>query len=233
MTIQERGIVKSRSKAQDLIKRGLITVNKKIILKPSVLVSESDEIVAHDIPRFVGRGGDKLEAALTKWDITATGKTAVDIGASTGGFTDCLLSHGATKIYAVDVGTDQLDESLRKDMRVIVMEKTDVRRTSLPELVDIAVADVSFISLTLVMKHIVRLVRDGGEIVLLAKPQFEVGRDEAQKVKGIVRDEALQKKAVDEVVDSAKKNGLHFIGMIPSPIEGGDGNKEFLLYFKK
>jgi len=233
IAVQDKGVVNSRNKAQDLIKRGLITVNKEVILKPSTLVSESDEINARDIPRFVGRGGEKLEAALLAWDINVTGKVIADIGSSTGGFTDCLLSRGAQKIYAIDVGTDQLDESLRNDERIIVMEKTDVRRVSLPELVDMAVVDISFISLTLVFKHINQIVRKGGEIILLAKPQFEVGRDEAKKVKGVVRDKVLQKKAVDNVIDSAEKNGFTFFDMIPSPILGGDGNKEFLLHLKK
>ncbi|PJE74061.1 MAG: TlyA family rRNA (cytidine-2'-O)-methyltransferase [Candidatus Taylorbacteria bacterium CG10_big_fil_rev_8_21_14_0_10_41_48] len=233
IAVQDKGIVNSRNKAQDLIKRGLVTVNKKTILKPSTPVLDTDEIVACNIPPFVGRGGEKIEAALTKWNIDVSDKTIADIGASTGGFTDCLLSRGVKKVYAIDVGTDQLDEKLRNDERVVVMEKTDVRRALLPELVDMAVVDVSFISITIIFKNISQLVKKDGEIIVLAKPQFEVGRDEAKKVKGVVRDEILQKKAVDTVVDSAEKNGLTFFDMIPSPILGGDGNKEFLLYFKK
>lgn len=232
-TIQERDIVKSRSKAQDLIKRGLVSVNGKVILKSSTLVSESDEIVVRDIPRFVGRGGEKLESALIAWNIDVTDKTVADIGASTGGFTDCLLSRGARKVYSIDVGTGQLDESLRNDARIVIMEQTDVRRVSLPELVDMSVVDVSFISLTLVMKDIARLTHVGGDIILLVKPQFEVGRDEAKKTKGIVRDTVLHTQAIEDVKKSALSHGLSYLDMMPSPIEGGDGNKEFLLHFKK
>jgi len=231
--IHERNIVKSRSKAQDLIKRGLVTVNGEVILKPSTLIKESDEVVVRDIPRFVGRGGEKLEAGLITWNIDVTDKIVADIGASTGGFTDCLLSRGARKIYAVDVGTGQLDQSLRDDARVIVMEQTDVRRVTLPELVDMTVVDVSFISLTLVMKDIARLTRVGGDIILLVKPQFEVGREEAKKTKGVVRDTTLHTQAIENVKKSALVHGLKYLSMIPSPIEGGDGNKEFLLHFRK
>jgi 23S rRNA (cytidine1920-2'-O)/16S rRNA (cytidine1409-2'-O)-methyltransferase len=233
IAIQERGIVKSRSKAQDLVKRGLVTVNKKLILKPSTLVEESDEIVVRDIPRFVGRGGEKLEAGLIRWDISVRGMTIADVGSSTGGFTDCLLSRGAKKVYAIDVGTDQLDATLRSDPRVVVMEKTDVRKVILPELVDIAVVDISFISLTLVMSHVARLVRYGGELVVLVKPQFEVGRDEAKKTKGVVSDTKLHTQSIERVKEVSVEAGLIYIDILPSPIEGGDGNKEFLLYLKK
>jgi 23S rRNA (cytidine1920-2'-O)/16S rRNA (cytidine1409-2'-O)-methyltransferase len=233
MAIQEKEIVKSRSKAQDLIKRGLVTVNKKVITKSSTLISDSDEITVRDIPRFVGRGGEKLEAALMKWNLDVRNKIIADIGSSTGGFTDCLLSRGAIKIYAIDVGTDQLDSSLRSDPRVVVMEKTDVRRTSLLELVDIAVVDVSFISLTLIIESVARFVKKNGEIVLLVKPQFEVGRDEAKKTKGIVRDTVLHTQSIERIKIASLKAGLTYVDMMPSPIEGGDGNKEFLLYFKK
>lgn len=232
-TIQERNIVKSRSKAQDLIKRGLVSVNKKIILKSSALVSDSDEIVVRDIPRFVGRGGEKLEAALVEWNIDVENKIIADVGASTGGFTDCLLSRGALKVYAIDVGTGQLDETLRSNEKVVVMEQTDVRRLTLPESVDITTVDISFISLTLVMKDVARLLKKEGDVVLLVKPQFEVGRDEAKKTKGIVRDVELHTKAIEQVKKSALEAGLRYLDTMDSPIEGGDGNKEFLLHFKK
>ena len=231
--IHERGIVKSRSKAQDLIKRGLITVNGKQILKPSTPISESDEIGVRDLPRFVGRGGEKLEAGLITWNINVTDRVVADIGASTGGFTDCLLSRGAKKVYAIDVGTNQLDESLCADDRVVVMEQTDVRRVTLPELVDMTVVDVSFISLTLVIKDVVRLTRVGGDVILLIKPQFEVGRDEAKKTKGIVRDTSLHIQAIEGIKKSALAHGLTYLDMMPSPIEGSDGNKEFLMHLKK
>lgn len=232
-TIHERSIVKSRSKAQDLIKRGLVSVNGKVIFKPSTLVRESDEISVGDIPRFVGRGGEKLEAGLITWNIDVTDKIVADVGASTGGFTDCLLSRGAKKVYAIDVGTGQLDQSLRDDAQVTVMEQTDVRRVTLPEPVDMSVVDVSFISLTLVMKDIARLTRVGGDVILLVKPQFEVGRDEARKTKGVVRDVILHTQAIEDVKKSALSHELSYLDMMPSPIEGGDGNREFLLRFKK
>lgn len=232
-TIHERNIVKSRSKAQDLIKRGLVSVNGKVVLKPSALVKESDEIVVRDVPRFVGRGGEKLEAGLIAWGVDVTDKVVADVGASTGGFTDCLLSRGAKKVYAIDVGTGQLDQSLRNDARVIVMEQTDVRRVTLPELVDMTVVDISFISLTLVMKDIARLTRVDGDVILLVKPQFEVGRDEAKKTKGIVRDVSLHTQTIEDVKKSALSHGLTYLDMTPSPIEGGDGNREFLLRFNK
>jgi 23S rRNA (cytidine1920-2'-O)/16S rRNA (cytidine1409-2'-O)-methyltransferase len=233
MVIHERGIVKSRSKAQDLIKRGFVSVNGAVIIKPSTPVSESDAISTEGAPSFVGRGGEKLEHALAYWNLDVSHMIAVDIGSSTGGFTDCLRRRGAGKVYAIDAGTDQIDARLRADARVITMEKTDVRDAVLPELADIAVVDLSFISLALVMEKISMLVKSGGAIILLVKPQFEVGKDEARKSRGIIRDESSQEKAIARVRESAVAAGLNVSDVIPSPISGGDGNREFLMLAKK
>lgn len=229
----ERGLGESREKAQAMIFAGQVLVNDRKVEKAGVLVTEDAaiRILGGQLP-YVGRGGLKLEAALRDFKIDVTGKTALDVGASTGGFTDCLLQHGAKKVYAVDVGYGQLAWKLRQDPRVIVIERTNVRELSpsqVPESVDIAVIDVSFISLEKVIPSIVPFLVKNGEIVALIKPQFEVGKGQVGKG-GIVRDEAARLAAVEKIKTFMQNAGLDVKGVIPSPITGQDGNIEFLIH---
>lgn len=236
--LTEKKICESRTAAKSLINIGGVSVNGKSAVKAALEVSEDDriEIVEVKLPRYVGRGGLKLEGALEKWNIPLDGFTCVDIGASTGGFTDCMLQHGAAKVFAVDVGTDQLHERLRGDSRVISLENTDIRDFSLPEEyragVDFVGTDVSFISLKLVLPHIYRLLKSGQCAVALIKPQFEAGRANLSK-KGIVKSVSARNRAVEEVSKAAEKCGFEVLGTAESPITGGDGNVEFLLYLRK
>lgn len=229
----EKKLCKSRSAAQSLIKSGGVFVNGKAA-KSSLDVSDTDDIaITGEQPRYVGRGGQKLERALELWGFELHGSVCVDIGASTGGFTDCMLQNGAKRVFAVDVGRDQLAEKLRADSRVVSLEQTDIRDFSLPEVAaDFIGADVSFISLKLVLPHIYRLLKYGGEAVALIKPQFEVGRSNLGK-KGIVRSESARLKSVKEIGEFAVLCGFSVIGTEQSPITGGDGNVEYLLALGK
>lgn len=234
--LTENNLCKSRAAAQNLINVGGVLVNGKPAVKNSLKVTDSDEISTVDtkMPKYVGRGGQKLERALELWNIELDGKLCVDVGASTGGFTDCMLQNGAEQVYAVDVGRGQLDEKLRADERVISLEQTDIREFTPPNdvLADFVGADVSFISLKLIIPHIFRLLRPGGFAVTLIKPQFEAGRENLNK-KGIVRSESARTKCVAEIKDFAEQCGFEIIGAAQSPIMGGDGNVEYLLALKK
>ena len=185
------------------------------------------------MPKYVGRGGLKLEKALSHYRLHLDGSVCIDIGASTGGFTDCMLQNGAVKVYSVDVGTDQLDEKLRNDPRVVSMEKTDIRNCvgTLPE-VDFIGIDVSFISLKLVLPSAYALLKDGGECVALIKPQFEAGKSHLSK-HGIVRDSKVHKKVCDDISEFASTLGFERGEVISSPITGGDGNTEYLIYLRR
>lgn len=230
--LTEKSICKSRTAAQSLIKSGGVTLNGKQCSKPSQEVGECDcvEITGEQL-RYVGRGGLKLEAALERFGLSISGAECIDIGSSTGGFTDCMLQHGASKVWAVDVGRDQLDESLRGDPRVVSMEQTDIRTAELPQ-ADFIGTDVSFISLKLILPHIFRLLKSGGRAVALIKPQFEAGRANLSK-KGIVRDERVRLRIRDEIADFAAGCGFEVIGTETSPITGGDGNTEYLMCLGK
>ena len=230
--LTEKSLCKSRTAAQSLIKSGGVTLNGKQCSKPSQEVGESDcvEITGEQL-RYVGRGGLKLEAALERFGLGISGAECIDIGSSTGGFTDCMLQHGASKVWAVDVGRDQLDESLRGDPRVVSMEQTDIRTAELPQ-ADFIGTDVSFISLKLILPHIFRLLKSGGRAVALIKPQFEAGRANLSK-KGIVRDERVRLRIRDEIADFAAGCGFEVIGTEMSPITGGDGNTEYLMCLGK
>ncbi len=232
--LSDNKIVKSRSVASKMIKDGKISVNGTVCTKSSFIVSESDKIeVTGDMPKYVGRGGLKLEKAIEFFEIDLKDKLCVDIGASTGGFTDCMLQNGANKVYAVDVGSDQLDEKLRNDSRVVSMEKTDIRKvTNEIPLVDFISIDVSFISLKLVLPSAFRLLVGKGSLVALIKPQFEAGKSNLNK-KGIVRDEKVRVKVCEDIKQFAVVCGFSVIGLIESPISGGDGNTEYLIYLKK
>jgi len=202
--------------------------------KPARLVAASDPVeLRANPPRFVSRGGEKLEAALDRFGIEVTGRRVLDAGASTGGFTDCLLQAGAREVVAVDVGRGQLDERLRRDPRVNHLEGTDVRSLTLAQLggrkVDAAVADLSFISLTSVVAGILGLVEPGGPVVLLVKPQFEAGRREASRGRGVIRDPEVHRRCLLKVADAVHRSGGRVVGAMASPVLGRSGNREFLL----
>jgi 23S rRNA (cytidine1920-2'-O)/16S rRNA (cytidine1409-2'-O)-methyltransferase len=236
----ERGLAASRERAQALILAGKVLVDDQKSDKAGAQVAEDSEVrLLGDDIRYVSRGGLKLERALNHWKINVEGKVGVDIGASTGGFTDCLLQHGAARVIAVDTGYGQLDFKLRKDPRVRLLEKTNARylsRELFNETADILVMDVSFISATLVLPAVLHAVfpeapgeRSGKIAVVLVKPQFEAGREHVGKG-GIVRDEAAQLASVEKVKHSLLSLGCSSADVIESPILGAEGNREFLLY---
>src|SRR5216117_3244463 len=224
-----KGLFPSREQARRAIMAGVVTIDTRIAAKPSELLDEQAAITLKPARKYVGRGALKLEAALEHFNIDVRGKTALDIGASTGGFTDCMLQRGAEKVYAVDVGHGQLDWKLRNDPRVIVLEKINARSLScehIPERVDVCVIDVSFISLTLILPNAFDLITSTGVILALIKPQFELQRSEVGKG-GIVRDQDLHQKAQDKIVAFVTQLGDLIIGIVPSAIKGTDGNQEF------
>ena len=234
--LTEKGYAPSRKKAQILIEEGKVFVDGCIIKKASQQIDDGEHSVSveqSDEVRFVGRGGLKLEAALDAFQIDANGKIALDIGASTGGFTDCLLQCGANQVFAIDAGVGQLAASLLANPKVVSIEKLNARTLS-PEHIggakaDLIVMDVSFISATYIIPQFPALMAENGEAVCLVKPQFEVGRAMIGKG-GIVRDRAAHADAIKRVCACAASVGLCPINIIPSPIEGGDGNREFLLH---
>ncbi|MEK7851041.1 MAG: TlyA family RNA methyltransferase, partial [Deltaproteobacteria bacterium] len=208
---------------------------KKVEKAGEMVLADADIVLAgEDIP-YVSRGGLKLEKALNEFNIDVTGKVAMDVGASTGGFTDCLLQRGAAKVYAIDVGYGQLDLKLRNDQRVVNIERQNIRyleRESIPEQVDIATIDASFISLTKVIPKVLEFLKGTGELIALIKPQFEVGKGEVGKG-GVVRDEAKQTAVVENIRFFCEEIGLTVIGVVESPITGPKGNREFLIYIRK
>jgi 23S rRNA (cytidine1920-2'-O)/16S rRNA (cytidine1409-2'-O)-methyltransferase len=236
--IVERGLAESRSRAQALLLGGRVRVGAgdgaRLDRKPGDLVEPSTALEVAVPEPYVSRGGHKLAAALDAFGVDAQGRVCLDLGASTGGFTDVLLQRGALRVYAVDVGRGQLAESLRRDSRVISMERLNGRTLTaetLPEAVTLAVVDVSFISLRLVLGPMASTFRGGnGDIVALVKPQFEAGRGETHD--GVVRDPAIHERVVREVSEAAEDLGLEPAGVIPSPILGPEGNREFLLHLR-
>jgi len=235
----ERGLVESRTKAQALVMAGVVLVNEQRINKPSDVVPPDAQvrIKGEDDPasRYVGRGGLKLETALRDFELNVTGFACVDIGASTGGFTDCLLQHGAAHVIALDVGHNQIDYRLRTDPRVEVREGVNARYLQPEDFnagFDLAVMDVSFISATKIMPAIVPLLGETGRLIVLIKPQFEVGRGEVGKG-GIVRDPEKHARVIEEVNHTAQELGLQLKDVIESPIQGADGNVEFLALYEK
>lgn len=228
----DSGLVATRSRAADLVRRGAVSVEGAKALKPGTLVRR-DAILAVDrfASPYVSRGGLKLAAALDAFDFSPEGRVALDLGASTGGFTDVLLQRGAAKVYAVDVGRDQLDKALCADPRVVALGATDARRLDaslVPEPVQAIAADVSFVSLTLVLPAAFKLAESNAWLVALVKPQFEAGRDAVGKG-GIVRDPAKRKEAIAKVREFIERSGWTVSGEIASPIRGGSGNQEFLI----
>lgn len=232
----ENGYAQSRQKAREIIEAGMVYVDKKQITKPSYdFDPEAKEIEVTGKPYvYVSRGGVKLEKALDYFSIDVNDLTAADIGSSTGGFTDCLLRRGAKKVFAIDSGTDQLHESLRGDSRVVVMENFNARAldaSSLGEKVDIAVCDLSFISQKYVYKPVTEILKENGLFVSLIKPQFEAGREHLSKG-GIVKDKKVHKRVIESLVNEAAGYRLYCLGVTISPIQGGDGNTEYLALFR-
>jgi 23S rRNA (cytidine1920-2'-O)/16S rRNA (cytidine1409-2'-O)-methyltransferase len=231
LILVERGLVDSREKGQALILAGDVMVDGQKVDKPGHAVAPDSKIELAEQPRYVGRGGLKLEAALDHFGIQVQGKVCLDVGSSTGGFTDCLLQRGAARVYAIDVGTGQLDWKLRNDPRVIVHEQLNARylsRDEVPEPIDLAVCDVSFISITMILPVLPNLLAKSAGMVILVKPQFELERHQVGKG-GIIRDPALHQQACRRVEDAVKQLGFQ-TAIIPSPVLGAEGNQEFLLY---
>ena len=230
-----RGLFPSREQARRAILAGQVSVATRVADKPSELLDEQTAVAVKPTRKYVGRGALKLESALDHFNIDVHGKTALDIGSSTGGFTDCMLQRGAEKVYAVDVGYGQLDWKLRNDPRVVVFEKTNARfltRDQVQELVDLCVIDVSFISLTLILPNAVALLKPDGVILALIKPQFELQRSDVGKG-GIVRDLLLHQKAQDKIVAFVNDLGHIVAGIAPAAIKGADGNQEFFACIRK
>ncbi|MEO8376937.1 MAG: TlyA family RNA methyltransferase [Candidatus Sumerlaeota bacterium] len=231
----ERGLAESREKSQRLIRAGLVYTQSERLDKPGRMISADTEIIikGSDCP-YVSRGGLKLAGALDAFGIDPTGMVAVDLGASTGGFTDCLLQRGSTKVYAIDVGRGQLHERLQRDPRVVAREQTHIDSLQASEfdpLPTMCVADLSFISLRRAFPVIHRLLEAGGVAVVLVKPQFEAGRERVPRG-GVITDAVLQREIVDALASSAREQGFVVAGECPSPIPGGDGNREFFLFLR-
>lgn len=227
----ERGLAESPERAQALVMAGKVRVNERPAPKAGVLVAEDASLDVAQSSRYVGRGGDKLERALEAFGIDPSGLVAADVGSSTGGFTDCLLQHGASRVCAVDVGRGQLDYKLREDPRVVVMEGVNARDLVLDEPVDIAVVDVSFISLRTVLPAVAGVLRDSGTIVALFKPQFEAEKIEVPRG-GVIKTPLLHATLIGRFVRWCTENGFRILSMTSSPILGAEGNREFLFWLR-
>jgi 23S rRNA (cytidine1920-2'-O)/16S rRNA (cytidine1409-2'-O)-methyltransferase len=226
----ERGLAESRSAAQRLVMAGQVRVAGQVASKPSQRFEPGIEIRLEMGPRFVSRGGEKLDHALAVFSIHVAGKICADVGASTGGFTDCLLQHGATRVYALDVGRGMLHWRLRQDRRVVVMEGVNARyRQDLPEPVDLAVVDAAFISLKLLLPVVRGWLTEQGQVIALIKPQFEAGRETVGR-SGVVRDPEVHRQVVEGIMAAAAKAGLAPEGVVRSPLTGPKGNIEFLMW---
>ena len=230
--LMEKGLAESRAKAQAMIMAGDVVADGKVILKAGTLIHEDAEITVTEPPPFVSRGGIKLDYALEQFGLDVQDTVAADIGASTGGFTDCLLKRGASRVYAVDVGYGQLDYRLRQDNRVIVMDRVNARNTpDIPEQLDLVVIDVSFISVEKIIPAVSGLLKDDGSIIVLVKPQFEARRNEVGKG-GIIRRPEIHARVLGRFVKWITDNGYRLRGLVGSPIEGASGNREFLAWIK-
>jgi len=232
----ERGLCESREKAKRAILAGQVKVNEQLARKASDVVKTEDQLRLLAPEKFVSRGGLKLEHALSHFRLDVAGLTAIDLGASTGGFTDCLLQRGAAKVYAVDVGQGQLAWKLRRDKRVVVMEKTNARQLTVEKFpppfasADLVVIDCSFISLRKILPAAVALLRASGKVIALIKPQFEAGKQEADRGQGVIRDPAIHERVLQEIKDFvAGRPALKWTGVTESPLLGQAGNKEFLV----
>jgi 23S rRNA (cytidine1920-2'-O)/16S rRNA (cytidine1409-2'-O)-methyltransferase len=235
IVLVERGLAESRQKAQAMILAGEIQVDGKKVEKAGVNVDDSARIEVHSrIQKYVGRGGFKLEGALEDFHIEVQGRVCVDVGSSTGGFTDCLLQRGAVRVYAVDVNTNQLAWKLQEDQRVVRIEKNarELTRRDIAEDTDLVVLDVSFISVRKVLPGAVDCAKDGADLLILVKPQFELEREDVGKG-GIVRDTKLHEEATARVRNAAKNLGLQIVAMAPSRLTGAEGNQEYFLHARK
>jgi 23S rRNA (cytidine1920-2'-O)/16S rRNA (cytidine1409-2'-O)-methyltransferase len=230
-----RGLSTGREQAKRSVMSGLVYINGQKASKASQPVAETDEItVRGETQPFVSRGGLKLKRAMEVFPIDVAGKVCLDVGASTGGFTDCLLTHGAKKVYAIDVGYGQLDWKLRQDERVVVMERTNARNMEpswFEEKAEFACMDVSFISIRLILPALLACLQEGSQVVALIKPQFEAGRDKVGK-KGVVRDPAVHEEVILSIMDFVRKTGYSILGLDHSPIKGPEGNVEFLIHLQ-
>lgn len=229
----ERRLVESRERAQSLILAGKVKVDGQVADKPGKRVPVEVEITLEEAFPYVSRGGLKLEETLSRFQLDVSGLICADVGASTGGFTDCLLQHGAAKVYAIDVGYGQLAWELRQDPRVVVLERMNIRYlASLPEPIDLATIDVSFISLELVLPPVISLLKPEGRIIALVKPQFEAGREQVGRG-GVVKDPEVHRQVLHKVAKVAQGLGLQVLGLIPSPLLGPAGNVEFFIYLAR
>jgi len=239
LVMAERGLAEDREKARVSILAGDVLVNGELVRQPAVSVADDVRIELVQPPKYVSRGGDKLGHALTAFALDVDGLVVMDVGASTGGFTDCLLQHGAARVYAIDVGYGQLDYRLRQDARVVSMERTHINKlTELPpptgragERPDLATIDVAFIGLENVVPSVVRLLKPGGRIVALVKPQFQAQRSEVRKG-GVVKDPLVHASVIGRVVSWAAQHDLRFGGLTTSPLRGPAGNKEFFVLWR-
>lgn len=227
----ERGLAENRNQAQRLVMAGQVRADGQVVPKPSSLLADGTELEVVRGPRYVSRGGEKLEAALLKFGVGVQGLTCADLGASTGGFTDCLLQHKAAKVYAIDVGKGQLHWKLRQDPRVVVMEETNARFVeALPEPIGLVCVDASFISLKTLLPVIIHWLAHDGQVIALIKPQFEAGKQEASRGKGVIRDAEIHRQVLGDVLSFAEKKGFGLLGLMRSPVLGPKGNVEFLLW---
>ncbi len=234
--IVDRGLASSRERARALIMEGKVFVSGAPVTKAGTMVAPEApvEVSGGEIP-YVSRGGLKLEAALKHFNVSATGRIAMDVGASTGGFTDCLLQHGAIKVYCIDVGYGQLAWKLRQDPRIVIIERANIRyleKEKIPDSIELATIDVSFISLVKVLPKVLEFVQPEGELIALIKPQFEVGKGEVDRG-GVIKDAAKRERAVSQVKEAIQSLGLRIIGVIQSPVTGHKGNIEYLIYMIK
>ncbi len=239
LLLVERGLAESRTKAQALIMAGQVRVHGQVVIKPATSIDPSAQLELEQGPRFVSRGGEKLDAALEAFDLDVNGLVCADVGASTGGFTDCLLQRGAAKVYAIDVGKGILHWKLRNDPHVIIMEETNARYVeSLPEQVALVTIDASFISLKILLPVIRKWFsypgleegRGRADIVALIKPQFEAGRNDVARGDGVIRDPVIHRQVLLDVLTFAQNQGLGLQGLIKSPLLGPKGNTEFLVW---
>lgn len=229
--VYERGLATSREKARAMIMAGEVLVGDQMIDKPGTRIDQNAVVTVKSKPRYVSRGGDKLAGALVDFAVDVRGRICADVGASTGGFTDCLLQHGAARVYALDVGYGQIHYKLRQDKRVVVMERTNARHvTALPEPVNLAVIDASFISLKLLLPAVKQWLEPQAEIIPLIKPQFEAGKNDVGKG-GVVKDSQIHARVLEEILIFALQEGFAVKGLTTSPLKGPAGNTEFLAWF--
>lgn len=234
--IVDNKLVNSRNKAQHLITNGCVLVNNIIVNNKHYEINENDVVIVNDVGQYVSRGAYKLLHALTTWKINLTDQVVLDIGASTGGFTQVCLNMNALKVYAVDVGTNQIDKKLKQNKKIVVYEQTNFKTLVLSmfeEKIDYIVADLSFISLTTLIEKINQLFNYPLKMIFLIKPQFELGKDVVSRFNGVIREPKLWNKAVGKIKQSVIKHNFKINGIIPSPIKGNSGNTEFLIYCEK